>query len=442
MRRSTALFLTLFALASVALAQQTVSSGPWTITAGPAGPDSIAYKGQPLFRAGVVSGFLPNWTGTRFSLSGGKITTTADSVTWSRQVPGNQDATLTVTAAGGKLRVSLETALYAAGPVEFSASIIPEAVRTTDTYALISVNGKPRSLDLLGEFDTLNGLTELRFEQMERTIIVRSDPAAVQDRRGRGQGLFLVFSLNGEGKTVAEKRHFEVEVQETRPEDLEARRATLSQVALESHAIVVPNGDFEGGLETWSGNPRAAVDTDVKHGGKQAARTTIPADQTDSTGIYLVQNVPISGGRLYSVAGFVRSQDAKAVSLGDKSPTGATLILEWADKDGKWLASGDYAKGLYGTTDWQRLTTKLMRAPKDAGFAIIFLSMRATGTGWFDDLTMTEVVRHVILLEPLFGKAIADNTPVVQLAVRRARAGDAGAIHRRDLPGGQDHALC
>ena len=411
MLRSTALFLALLALPGVALAQQTASSGPWTITAGPAGPDTVAYQGQPLLRAGFLNGFLPNWTGTRFNLSGAKLTSTADSLTWSRQVPENQDATLTVSLAGGKLSVSLETTLYAAGPVEFATTILPEAVRTTDTYALISVNGKPRTLDLLSAFDTLNGLTELRFEQMQRTVIVRSDPAVVQDRRDRGQGLFLVFSLKGEGKTVTERRHFEVEVQETRPEDLEARRATLAQVAMETREIVVPNRGFEGGLEEWSDNPRAAVDAEVKHGGKQSARITIPADQTDSTGIYLVQNVPIIGGRLYSVAGFVKSQDVKAASLGDKSPTGATIILEWADKDGKWLASGDYAKGLYGSTDWQKLTTKLIRAPKEAGFAIIFLSLRATGSGWFDDLTLTEVVRNVVLLEPLFGKTIADNTP-------------------------------
>lgn len=411
MLRTNLLLLALLALASVAFAQQTVTSGPWTITAGPVGPDTISYKGQPLLRAGFVNGFLPNWTGVRFNLGGSKITTTADSVTWSKQAPGNQDATLTVTARDNKVDFSLETTLYASGPVEFSANLIPEAVCTTEKYALISVNGKPRMLDLIGKFDSLNSLAELRFEQVERTFVVRSDPATVQDRRDRNGGFFLVFSLNGEGKTVTEKRHFEVEVQETKPEDLVARRATLSQVAMEKRDIAVPNGDFEGGLDKWSANPRAAADTEVKHGGKQSARITIPADQTDRTGIYLVQNVPIVGGRLYSVEGFLRSRDVKAASLGDMSPTGATIILEWADKDGKWLAPGDYAKGLYGTTDWQKVATKLMRAPRDAGFAVIFLSMRATGTGWFDDLKMTEVVRHVVLLEPLFGKEIADNTP-------------------------------
>ncbi|MHB8995607.1 MAG: hypothetical protein ACYC63_10185 [Armatimonadota bacterium] len=401
----------LILIASTALAQQTVTSGPWSITAGPAGPDTITYQGQPILRGATVNGFLPNWTGTRFNLGGSKLTTTADSLTWTKQDPASQDVTLTVTAAGNKLTFVMQTTMRAEGPVEYSVNLVPEAVATTDKYAMMSVNGKPRTLDLLGRFDHISGVSDLRFEQIARSIIIRSDPLVMQDRRDRGQGFFLVFSLNGEGKPVTETRKFELEVQETRPEDLAARKAVLSQIAMDKRDIPVANGGFESGLDQWSDNPRAAIDTTVKYGGNQSARITIPADQTDRTGIYLVQNVPIIGGRLYSVEGFLKSQDVKAASLGEMSATGATIILEWADKEAKWLASGDYAKGLYGTTDWQRVSTRLMRAPKDAAFAIIFLSLRATGTGWFDDITMTEVTRHVVLTQPLFGEPVADNTP-------------------------------
>jgi len=399
------------ALCAGSLAQQTVTTGPWTITAASGGPETIAYNGETILRAGAIVGFLPDWKGTRFTMSGSKITTTADSITWTKQDPAAQDATLTVTATGNKVTFSMETTLRAEGPVEYSINLVPEAVRTTEKYAAMSVDGKERILDLTGRFDHISGVTELRFEQMKRTVILRGDPLVAQDRREGGQGIFLVYSLNGKGEPVTETRKLELEIQEPAPEDLEARQATLSQVAMEKQDIEVKNGGFEDGLGNWSGNPRASVDTEVKHGGNQSVRVTIPDAQTDRTGIYLVQNVPIIGGRLYSVEGFVRSQDIKAVSLGEMSPTGATIILEWADKDGKWLASGDYAKGLYGTNDWQKLSTRLMRAPKDAGFAIIFLSMRATGTGWFDDLTMTEVTRHVVLTAPLFGKPVADNTP-------------------------------
>ena len=197
---------------------------------------------------------------------------------------------------------------------------------------------------------------------------------------------------------------------------------------METRDIVVPNGDFEAGLATWSSNPRAAVDTDVRHGGKQSARITIPADQTDSTGIYLVQNVPIIGGRLYSVAGFVKSQDVKAVSLGDMSPTGATVILEWADKDGKWLASGDYANGLYGTTDWQKADDQADARPE--------------GRGLRHHLPVHARHGHRLVRRPHDDRGRAPCDPagaavrqagggqhaVVHLAVRRARGGDAGAI--------------
>lgn len=411
MTRFALVLLALMLLGTVVSAQETVQSGPWTIAISPGGPSLVSYQGQPLLRGISVNGYLPNWSGGRFNLGGGKVTTTADSVTWSRQVPDNQDATLTVMAAGNKVTFVMETTVRAAGPVEYTIDMVPETVRTNDKYALVSVNGQARTLDLLGEFASLGGITEMRFEQMARSIILRGDAIALQDRRSRQGGFFYYYAFDGEGKTVTFKRTFEVEVQETKPEDREARQAILSQLAMEQADIPVPNGDFEAGLEKWSGNPRAAADPEVKHGGKQAARITIPADQTDATGIYLVQNIPVTGGRLYSVEGFLKTQDVKSALLGDKPATGGTIILEWADKDGKWLAAGDYAKGLYGTTDWQKVTTKLMRSPKDAGFAIIFLALRATGTVWFDDLKMTEVVRNVVLTGPQFGKPVADNTP-------------------------------
>jgi len=410
MRRIAALTLSLLGC-GVALAQQTVTSGPWTITAGAAGPQTIAYEGEVILRSGAVSGYLPDWTGTRFSLAGGQVSTTANGITWSKQDAGNQDATLAITAEGNKITLDLETTIYAEGPVEVAVQLVPEAVCTADGYAQMSVNGKSRLLDLVERLEQMTGVTELRFEQMERSVVVRSDPTTVQDRRARDQGFFMVFSLRREGEPITETRRVELEIEPTAPGDLESRRAILSQVPLDRRDIPVSNAGFEAGLSDWSDNPRAAVDTEVKHSGEQSARITIPEDQTDRTGIYLTQHVPIIGGRLYSVEGFLRSQDVKAVSLGEMSPTGVTIILEWADKDQKWLAPGHYATGLYGTNDWQKVSTNLIRAPKEAGFATIFLSMRATGTGWFDDIKMTEVTRHVVLTEPLFGKPVADNTP-------------------------------
>ncbi len=412
MTRQPALILALLAcLTSAVLAQQTVQSGPWSIQLAPAGPVSISYEGQVLLRNGQINGFLPEWRGNRFSLAGGQLTPTATGAVWTRRVPDNQDATLTVTSVDNRLTLALETTLRAAGPTEYSVELVPEAVRTDEKYCAIALNGKPSALDLTGQFATVGGVQELSFEQPERTIIVRSQGAMLQDRRDRNAGFFLVFALNGTGKPQTETRTIEVEVRPAKPEEIAARSAFLAQRAVEQAAVPVPNAGFEDGLSKWSGNPRASADPAVKHGGKQSARVTIPATQTDRTGIYLVQQIPITGGLLYSAEAFVKTQDVVAATLGEMSPTGATVIIEWADKQGRWLASGDYATGSYGTTDWRRVTTKAMRSPADAGYAIIFLSLRATGTGWFDDIKLTQVKRNVVLVRPALGAPVADNTP-------------------------------
>ncbi len=400
--------------AMAATAQQKVESGPWSIATGPGGPDAVAYKGQVLVQRARVSGFLPQWKGGRFDLSGGSVTPTAAGATWERKAPGNQDATLQVTATGSKVSFALETTLVAAGPTEYSVEIVPEAVRTAEGYCFATVDGRNTTLDLAGEFAQLGGIREVRFEQAERTVVVRCDTAMLQDRRKQGSGLFLVLAFGSDGgQPKTEKRAVEIEVLEAAPEEVPARRALLAQIPIERTDVPVANAGFESekALENWTENPRATLDAEVKHGEKQSARVIIPAEQTDATGIYLTQQVPVQEGALYTAEAWIKTRGVKGATLGDKSATGGTIILEWADKDGKWLAPGDYADGSYGDTDWRLVTTKAMRAPKGAGNAVIFLSMRAHGTAWFDDVKFTEIRRNVVLAEPGSERKVADNTP-------------------------------
>jgi len=394
-----------------AFSAQTVQSGPWSIAVGASGPDTVSYEGQLLLRNGRVQGYLPNWAGARFGLAGGQATPTETGAVWTRQVPDNQDATLTASGVGNELTLTLKAMVRAAGPTEYSVELAPEAVWLNEQSCAISLNGKPGVLDLSSPFAQLSGVEELRFEQPERTVIVRCQKALVQDRRDRGNGFFLVYVLNDEERPQTVERSIEVEVQPANPDELEARRALLAQTAVEQRDVPVDNGGFEDGLKQWSENPRAATAPEVKHGGSRSARVTIPADQTDRTGIYLTQQIPVTGGLLYAAEAWVKTRDVVGASFGDMPATGATVILEWADKDGKWLASGDYADGSYGTTDWRRVTTKFMRSPKEAAYAIVFLSMRATGTGWFDDVRLTQTKRNPLLAQPAFGATVADNTP-------------------------------
>ncbi len=188
------------------------------------------------------------------------------------------------------------------------------------------------------------------------------------------------------------------------------------QVPTETRDLPVINAGFEAAnpLQGWSANPRAVADPEAPHSGRQSVRVTIPPEQTDMTGVYLTQQVPVLEGQLYQAEAWIKTKGVVAKELGERFSTGGTVILEWLDKKGEWLAAGAYADGSYGDTDWRRVATGTIRAPKGAGFAQIFLALRATGTAWFDNVKLTEVRRHVILRQPPFGATVADNTPRFQ----------------------------
>lgn len=395
-------------------AQNAVESGRWRIGTGPRGLEGITYAGRPLVLRVGLTGFLPEWKGTRFDLSSGTVSTTATGATWSRQVPDNQQATLTAQIEGDRLTLTLETTLIAAGPTEWSVALAPEAVQASDRHCYVNQDGREATLDLVNGFSPRNGVRELAFEQVERTVRLRSEGASLQDRRQAGSGLFWVMSFGHDGggaKTYT--RSLTIEVVPAAPAERAARQAVLAQIPVEVRDVPVANAGFEAeaGLEKWSENPRATAVTDVRHGGRQAARVVIPAEQTDRTGIYLTQQIPVQGGLTYAAAAWTKTAGVKAATLGGMSPTGATIILEWADKEGKWTAAGAYADGLYGDSDWQRVATKDVRAPLNAGYAVIFLSLRATGTAWFDDVELKEIKDNVVLREPAFGARVDDNTP-------------------------------
>ena len=180
-------------------AQNAVESGRWRIGTGPRGLEGITYAGRPLVLRVGLTGFLPEWKGTRFDLSSGTVSTTATGATWSRQVPDNQQATLTAQIEGDRLTLTLETTLIAAGPTEWSVALAPEAVQASDRHCYVNQDGREATLDLVNGFSPRNGVRELAFEQVERTVRLRSEGASLQDRRQAGSGLFWVMSFGHDG---------------------------------------------------------------------------------------------------------------------------------------------------------------------------------------------------------------------------------------------------
>ena len=156
--------------------------GPWHVTVGPTGPGEIRYNGQVLVQGVHLTGFQPQWKGSRFHMGGARITADKAGATWEKRDPGNQEATVAVSAAGPKLTFTLKTAIHAAGPTEWTFVLVPEAVRAAETHCSLRVDDKHSSLNLTDTFPQLSNFRELRFEQPERTT--SSAPRAHCSRTG------------------------------------------------------------------------------------------------------------------------------------------------------------------------------------------------------------------------------------------------------------------
>lgn len=403
------------AFPALGLAQGRIAAGEWSATLGPAGPEEIRYRDEPLAKAGRLAGYLPGWQGERFSMGGAELAVEGATATWTRAVAGNQSATLRLELAPEGARFSLETTIHAAGPSEFSLQLLHHAVRTDETRCFGWLNGAGLELPLDGDtpFGNVRGIREIRFEQPRRTVIVRCGGFEMQDRRARGGNLYLVqvIGASGEAPRTVE-RSIAIEIAEVPEGEIEGRAAFLAQRLVESGDLDMANPAFDADepREGWGGNPNSAFDTDVFRSPPRSLRIALTGEEADDNP-YVTRMVPVEAGNLYQAEAWIRTEDVTPAPKRNMPTTGATVILEFADPDGKWFAAGSYAQGLYGTKDWTRVATKPVRAPVGSGYAIIYLSLRANGTAWFDDTRLAAVRYHTMLLEPLPGARVNDNTP-------------------------------
>jgi len=175
--------------------------------------------------------------------------------------------------------------------------------------------------------------------------------------------------------------------------------------------IEVSNAGFEAGPEGWDLPANAAVVSDVAHSGERSARLTVQDPLTEP--VYITRQIPVVGGAHYRARCWVKTAGV-VEKPGRMESVGAGLIVEWADPNGRWFASGVYATGLYGDQDWTLREAQPLRAPEEAGFAAIYLALRGAGTAWFDDFELVRVHHALTLQSPPSGQPIRDNTPTLQ----------------------------
>ena len=173
---------------------------------------------------------------------------------------------------------------------------------------------------------------------------------------------------------------------------------------IHNRPVELANPGFEDGTVNWSLPANAALDPTVAHGGRASAVLAVADPMKD--GVYITRRIPIVGGGLYRADCFVKTENVTD-RKGRMSSVGAGLIVEWSDKNGKWMAAGEYACGSFGTKDWHRATCAHLKAPDDAGYAQIYLALRGAGKAWFDDFTFTAIERTIDMHEPAADAAFA-----------------------------------
>jgi len=154
----------------------------------------------------------------------------------------------------------------------------------------------------------------------------------------------------------------------------------------DGNSNLLQNGDFSKGIEGWKFNAhlkqgKAEADSSVSHDGKPSVRIeNFTADDSQ-----LSQVVQVKPGKLYRLAGWIKTDKVTPGRANPKSTAGASLAI----REG-FLKSAAINK----TQDWKHVTVDIAAMDKndiDIGPRLGAFGGTVTGTAWFADLTLKEV---------------------------------------------------
>ncbi|NUP99127.1 MAG: hypothetical protein HUU35_04630, partial [Armatimonadetes bacterium] len=407
-------YLSCFLLCLAPLGAAQVELGDWSLDYDTGRLGSLRYRGELVVSQSSLTGFLPEWKGTRFGLArqAPEVTRAADrlDLRFPIETPGHASGAVVVAFTETEVSWRLEAQIEPTGPVEFGLYLPSATFCREDGSCALRLNGREVEYDSSTRPATNVSRLLLPRPGWDLVWSFNSTPGywAFQDHRATTAKAFRAIAsatINAPTKLVAEAR---LKVIPAAPERVEARRATQAQRSRWTASVPLENAGFEAGGAGWALPANGAVEEGNAHGGERAARLTVKDPSTEA--VYITRQVPITGGSYYQARAFVRTQGVVRTE-GKMASVGAGLILEWADKNGKWYAAGGYATELWGDKPWTVRETELLRAPEEAAYAVVFLALRGAGTAWFDDVELTEVHRALLLSDPAPGTTLADNTP-------------------------------
>ena len=198
---------------------------------------------------------------------------------------------------------------------------------------------------------------------------------------------------------------------------------SFSVAALPSENMLA-NPGFEAGDKFpsgWTLNPDQklfSIDKTVSHSGN--ASLLWQSGGTDSPYVLLNQPVKLQTGRLYQFTAWLKTENL----IGAQSP-GATVGIDFQDKDGKSVYGGPYPGGLKGTRGWWKLTSYAQVFTNVVGGNFVCYVRKQggkdkktfTGKAWWDDISLRPVTCQIRMLKPSYKRILFDGDEKISLEV-------------------------
>ncbi len=188
-------------------------------------------------------------------------------------------------------------------------------------------------------------------------------------------------------------------------------------IAQDTGENILINGDFESSKngimpDGWNGdNHYYSLDKEAVSG-KFSLKYS---NNNPSNYPICSQTVDLKPGDTYSAGAMIKTSNITGNDFG------ASICIEWFDKDGKWLG-GIYPQGIKGTNNWTEIST-IFTVPNDAAKEQFSCYVRKgmRGTAWFDNAYLKQYKpdkMNVILLSPVYrGLIFEDGDSEINLLV-------------------------
>lgn len=191
--------------------------------------------------------------------------------------------------------------------------------------------------------------------------------------------------------------------------DIEPQTNLVSNASFEEQAA---NGTLPAG---WNGLPQVfSLDRTTARTGQ----ASLKYENADPNRYVLCsQRLPVKAGWKVRFSAWIKTRGIQG------EDSGATICLEWQDKNGKWLG-GAYPSGVRGDQDWTRVEY-ISRLPEEAASCHVSCYVRRgmTGTAWFDDVEVVRVLDpplRSVLRSPIYRGWVLpqENHPKAEVRVR------------------------